>query len=140
MKLSKKAEYALRAITELVTAGGDSPVRIAQISRNEKIPKKFLERILNDLKKGGILKSVRGARGGYILAKEPGDITFADVVRLMDGPLAPLRCVSKYAHVKCSRENICLLKNVMMEVRNAIAGVLETRTFADVAEVKRRSK
>ncbi|MBF0217445.1 MAG: Rrf2 family transcriptional regulator [Candidatus Omnitrophica bacterium] len=140
MKLSKKAEYALRAMTELVTAGGDGPVRIAQISRNEKIPRKFLERILNDLKKGGILKSVRGARGGYILAKEPADITFADVVRLMDGPLAPLRCVSKYAHVKCSREKICLLKNVMMEVRNAVAGVLETRTFADVAEVKRRKK
>ncbi|MBF0494604.1 MAG: Rrf2 family transcriptional regulator [Candidatus Omnitrophica bacterium] len=129
MKLSKKGEYALKAMIELARAYKKGPVRISSIAEKEGIPKKFLERILMDLKKVGILKSSRGAGGGYELAKAPKEISFADVIRVTSGPLAPLRCVSKYAHINCPHEKSCGLKKVMQDVRNAVATVLEREKF-----------
>jgi len=131
MKLSKKGEYALRAVIRLSLNYGGSPLRIGEISEREKIPKKFLEQILLELKKAGLLQSWQGAGGGYNLIKPPGEITFAQVIRIIDGPLAPLGCVSQHAYVSCPEEKSCGLYRVMLDVRNATVRILEGVTFAD---------
>ncbi|MFH1246099.1 MAG: Rrf2 family transcriptional regulator [Candidatus Omnitrophota bacterium] len=138
MRLSKKGEYALKAMIELAlrhnTAQGTEAVQTRAISEKEKIPGKFLEQILLELKKAGLLQSRRGIGGGYNLLEPPDKITLARIIRTIDGPLAPLSCVSKWAHITCPRENDCGLYSVMLEVRNAISNILENITLADVCE------
>jgi Rrf2 family protein len=143
VRLSRKGEYALRAMIVLAESHGQGPLRIAEIADRERIPKKFLEQILLDLKKAGLLQSRRGAGGGYYMVRDPGDITFAEVVRTIDGPLAPLSCVSDHAHVRCPEQESCGLYSVMRDVRNAVADIMERVTLADAcrrASRKRRGK
>jgi Rrf2 family cysteine metabolism transcriptional repressor len=137
MRLSRKGEYALRAMIRLSLNYGKSPLRIRDISEREKIPGKFLEQILLELKKAGLLQSRRGAGGGYSLIKPPKEVTLAQVIRIIDGPLAPLGCVSRWAYISCPEEDTCGLYRVMLDVRNAIAKILEAVTFADAC---RRTK
>ena len=132
MKLSKRGEYALRAMIVLTEYYGQAPVQIQEIADQEAIPKKFLEQILLELSRAGLLEGKRGAKGGYRLIKPPDKITLARVIRIIDGPLAPLSCVSKLAHVPCPKQRKCGLYGVMLDVRNAIADVLEGVTFADI--------
>ncbi|OGF58717.1 MAG: hypothetical protein A2Y62_13075 [Candidatus Fischerbacteria bacterium RBG_13_37_8] len=135
MKLSKSGEYALRALIFLAlryNKNKDAIVKIQEISLGERIPKKFLESILLKLKKAGILKSSRGTGGGYSLNKAPEEITLAQVIRIIDGPLAPLGCASVTAHVYCPEEKNCGLQKVMKDVRNAISGILDHYTLHDV--------
>lgn len=132
MRLSKKGEYALRAMVDLSLNYKKGSVQIHEISEREKIPEKFLEQILLELKKAGLLQSKRGAGGGYSLIKPPAEITLAQVIRIIDGALAPLGCVSKWAHISCPEEKNCGLYSVMLEVRNAIAKILEGVTFDEV--------
>jgi Rrf2 family cysteine metabolism transcriptional repressor len=134
MKLSRKGEYALRAMIVLGLEYGGGPIQIQEIASRERIPKKFLEQILLELKRAGLLESTRGVGGGYRLIKPPEDVTVAKIVRIIDGPLAPLSCVSKLAHVKCPEQRGCGLYQVMKEVRDAIADVLEGVTIADICE------
>jgi len=134
MRISKKGEYALRAMVDLSLNFKKGFVQIHEISEKEKIPKKFLEHILLELKKAGLLQSKRGIGGGYCLIKPPEEITLAQVIRIIDGPLAPLGCVSEWAHISCLEEKNCGLQSVMLEVRNAIVKILEGITFADVCK------
>ncbi len=134
MKVSKKGEYALRAMIVLSLNYNREPLQIKEVSKREAIPVKFLEQILLDLKKAGLLESKRGAKGGYRLIKHPKDITLAKVIRTIDGPLAPVGCVSQLAHVKCPREKHCKLKSTMLDVRNSISEILEGVTFEDICK------
>ncbi len=134
MRISKKGEYALRAMIALSLNYKKDFVQIQKISEKEGIPEKFLEQILLELKKSGLLQSRRGIGGGYSLIKPPHEITLAQVIRIIDGPLAPLSCVSKWAHISCPEEKNCGLRSVMLDVRNAIAKILEGLTFADVCK------
>jgi Rrf2 family transcriptional regulator, cysteine metabolism repressor len=134
MKLTKKGEYALRAMFDLSSNYQKGLVRINEIAEREKIPLKFLEQILLGLKKAGLVQSKRGMGGGYTLNKPPEAITLAQVIRITDGPLAPLGCVSQWAHICCPNENICGLHSVMLGVRNAIVKTLEGVTIADVCK------
>ena len=134
MKLSKKGEYALKAMFDLSSSFQKGSVRIAQIAAREKIPLKFLEQILLALKKAGLLQSRRGVGGGYSLNRSPEEITLAQVIRIIDGPLAPIGCVSKLAHITCPHENVCGLQRVMLDVRNAVVKTLEGVTIADVCK------
>ncbi|PAW79108.1 MAG: hypothetical protein B9S32_03895 [Verrucomicrobia bacterium Tous-C9LFEB] len=147
MRLSKKGEYAIRALTEIgLEALQPDPqlLQISLIAKRTKIPEKFLEQILLTLKNGGILKSKRGVEGGYSLNKNLDEITLGAVIRLLDGPLAPISCVSvtAYRPCTCPDEETCGLRLAMLEVRNAIAGILDAYTLRTViSEVqKRRSK
>lgn len=139
MKLSKKSEYALRALIQIALHDREEVVQLQALAREENIPFKFLEGILRDLKNVGILRSKRGVGGGYALNKSSQQITLGQVIRLMDGPLAPIRCVSKTAYAPCScpDEAACGLRSVMYEVRHAISGILDQTTLADVC---RRTK
>jgi Rrf2 family protein len=138
MRLSKRGEYGLRAMIQLANptdSAGSLPVmQIGQISEQEKIPVKFLEQILLTLKNSGLLQSKRGIVGGYYLAKPPSEIMLGQIVRILDGPLAPIRCVSQMAYEPCGcpDEKSCGLRMVMGDVRNAIAGILDNTSLADV--------
>ncbi len=137
MKLSKSGEYALRAMIYLAyeyERNRNNAIRIHEISAKEKIPKKFLEVLLLKLKKAGLLKSVRGVKGGYALNRSPKEITMGQVIRLIDGPLAPLGCASVTAHIYCEEEQRCGLQRVMKEVRDAIAAILDNYTLRDILE------
>jgi Rrf2 family protein len=118
----------------------DSVVSIQAISRQQNIPKRFLEQILNDLKSAGIVESKRGVAGGYRLRKPPQRITLADIIRHIEGPLAPVSCVSEKFYEKCScpDESRCAIRNVMKEVREAIVKLMEQTTLADLAERARK--
>ena len=134
MKLSKKSEYALRALIEIAGRGPHGIVQIPEISAKENIPKKFLEAILLQLKNSGILRSKRGVGGGYSFSRSPADVTLGEVIRLMDGPLAPISCVSQTAYERCTcpSEEECGLRSVMMEVRQALVDILDKKTIGDI--------
>ncbi len=134
MKLSKKSDYALRAMIYLSMNYQKGSVQIKEISAKEKIPQKFLENILLALRKVGILNSKMGLRGGYELARSPDLITLGDVIRVLDGAIAPVNCVSQMSYKPCSEEVTCVIRGVMMDVRKAITDVLDTITFADMCK------
>lgn len=142
MKLSKKGEYALRALIDLGIAGevGRELVQVTELSDKELIPAKFLEQIMQELKAAGFVIAQRGKFGGYRLARPAAEITIGAVVRFIDGPLAPIGCVSHTAYEKCScpDEEHCGLRMLMLDVRNAIAGILDRYSLADVVEVTLR--
>jgi len=142
MKLSKRGEYALRSLINLGIAVkvGRSLVRVTELAQAEAMPVKFLEQIIQQLREAGYVKSERGKHGGYRLARPAAKITIGQIVRLIDGPLAPIGCVSQTAYVKCScpDEAHCGLRMLMLDVRNAIAAILDRYTLADVVEVTTR--
>jgi Rrf2 family protein len=137
MKLSVRGEYALRAMQVLARdfQEDDSVVRIGEISSRQNIPKRFLEQILNDLKSGGLVESKRGVAGGYRLKRRPEQIKLAEIIRHIEGPLAPVSCVSEQYYEKCScpDETRCAIRSVMKEVRDGIVKVMEATTLADLA-------
>ena len=132
--LSQKARYALRALYALAAKPAGTPIMIAEIAAEARVPRKFLEQILLDLKRRGIVHSRRGKLGGYALAKSPDKISFADIIRTIDGPLALSPCVSVTAYRRCSDctdEATCVTRRVLLAVRDATAGILERRTLAE---------
>lgn len=132
--LSKKSQYAFKALTYLAERYNQGPVLISEISKKKKIPLKFLENILLELKKAAMLDSKKGKGGGYFLRKAPTEIRVAEVVRLINGPIAMLPCVSLYFYERCSNcnEKHCGLHDMMVEVRDATLHILENRTLNDL--------
>jgi Rrf2 family protein len=131
--ISKKAKYALKALKVLTEDFGKGPILISHIADREGIPKKFLEAILLELRNHGVLQSQKGKGGGYMLRVEPERINFAQVVRVIDGPIAPTPCVSLNFYVKCddcADEATCKLRPVMEAVRDANLGVYGQTTLA----------
>ena len=133
--LSKKSKYALRALLALARRPSEAPVLIADLAEQEGIPKKFLELILLELKNNGILQSKKGKGGGYFLGRKPDVISLGEVIRVLDGPLAPLPCVSQTAYhmcEECGDEATCGIRAVMKDVRDATAGILDQESLSDV--------
>jgi Rrf2 family protein len=134
MKLSKRGEYGLRALQDLAAHYGEGPIPNKVLARRNNIPPRFLEQILLMLKRGQIVLSQKGPRGGYYLARSPEQITLAEAVRLLDGPLAPISCVSEIAYEPCGCPDMeaCGLRRVMKEVRDIVAEIMEKTTLADL--------
>jgi Rrf2 family protein len=133
--LSQKAKYGLKALLALAAEFGNGPILISDLAKREGIPKKFLELILRELKNHGILQSKKGYGGGYQLAKEPHAISLGRIIRIIDGPLAPLPCASETAYRRCDEcvdETTCGIRMVMREVRDATARILDGTSLADV--------
>lgn len=133
--LSNKAQYAFRALTYLVDKYDQGPVLISDIAKKKKIPLKFLENILLELKKAGILDSKKGKGGGYYIKEHPSKTSVAAVVRIVNGPISMLPCVSLYFYERCKNcdEKNCGLHDVMELVRDATLNILEKRTLEDLA-------
>lgn len=134
MWVSKKSDYALRALFTLVDHYGGTPIPIRELARRNDVPKRFLEQIMLALKAKGWVDSTAGIRGGYFLAKTPAKITMGEVVRHFDGILAPIDCVSVTGYKRCTQEPVCRFRRVFYDVRNYVARVMDRSTLADVAK------
>jgi Rrf2 family protein len=140
--LSQKARYALHALIVLAEHGGREPMMIADIAEEARVPRKFLEQILLSLKKRGIVQSMRGRAGGYRLGRPAKEISFADVIRETDGPLALSPCVSVTAYHRCPDcvdEATCAIRKVLLAARDATADILESRTLAQALSKRARA-
>ena len=136
--LTQKTKYALRALLSLAERGGEM-LLVSEIAERQRAPKKFLELILLELKKQGLLHSQRGRYGGYALSRPPAEITFGQVIRIMNGPIAPLPCASSSGYRRCADcrdEATCAIRRVMLQVREATAAVLDGTTIADALRGK----
>ncbi|MDR3404927.1 MAG: Rrf2 family transcriptional regulator [Chthoniobacter sp.] len=142
MKLSKRGEYALRALIDFGIAYelGRPLLKIGELVEKERLPVKFLEQILTQLRGAGYIETKRGKAGGYFLAKPPKQISLGQVIRLIDGPLAPISCVSVTAYERCTcpDEAHCGLRMLMLDVRNAIARILDRYVLGDVVDITLR--
>ena len=134
MRLSTKSEYALLALADLAGHGDGGMVRIEDIAKRQRIPRKYLERILLTLKKGGYLKSRRGKGGGYELAKPATRISLAEVVRLMDGPIASVRSASRYFYAHTPIERNMALTKLFREIRDIVARRMEATSLQSLVE------
>jgi len=140
--ISKKTKYGLKAMLYLARRNDRGPVLIADLSRDERIPKKFLEMILLTLKNSGILQSRKGKGGGYYMGKAPREISVGNVIRTLEGPLAPVPCVSETAYARCGEcldERTCGIRSVMKDVRDAISNVLDKTSLADMLDREERA-
>lgn len=136
--LSKKTKYGLKALTYIARKDGDAPVLISEIATEENISKKFLEAILLQLKNNGLLGSKKGKGGGYYLIKTPSEIKVASLIRILEGPIAMLPCVSLNFYEKCDDcidETTCGLHHLMLEVRDNMLAVLDNKTLEDLTNL-----
>jgi Rrf2 family protein len=132
MKLSKKADYALRVLFTLVDRRGQGPVSMTELARANDVPKRFLEHIMLQMKRKKWVASAPGRKGGYVLAQDPARITMGQVVRHFDGILAPIGCVSASHHQACSQSASCRFRRVLLEIRNLTARYMDNATLARV--------
>lgn len=130
MKLSRKSDYALRALLTLVAEYGKGPVPIRELALRNDVPKRFLEHIMLELKERGWVRSVPGRDGGYELGRPPEEITMGQVVRYFDDVLAPIGCVSTMHYEACSQEPVCRFRRVLLEIRNYTARLMDNATLA----------
>ena len=140
--LTNRAKYAIKALLHLARQAGKGPVQAAVIAEAEGIPHKFLEAILIQLRHKGIIRSKVGKGGGHEIAQKPGDIDLLTIVRAIDGPVAPLPCLSHTAYVRCDDcvdEATCAIRKVLLAARDATAQVLESRTIAQAAVAARKA-
>jgi Rrf2 family protein len=140
--LTMKTRYALKALGVLAERGAEQATLIAEISEREAIPRKFLEAILRELRQHGLLLAQRGRGGGYRLRKAPEEITLAEVIRALDGPLAPVPCLSRTAYQRCAEcksERACGVRLVLSDLHDATANVLERTTLADLVRRTREA-
>jgi Rrf2 family protein len=141
--LSQKARYAMHALLVLAEHGSEEPMMIADVAARARVPRKFLEQILLEMKKSGIVRSLRGRAGGYFLGRPANKISFAEIIRVTDGPLALSPCVSVTAYQKCADctdEKTCAIRKVLLAARDATAEVLEKRTLASALASTRRAR
>ena len=138
MKLSSRTRYGMRAILELALEYGNAPLQIKTIAEREDISNKYLEQLIAMLKASGLVRSIRGPRGGYTLAKPPSDIQLKEVFTTLEGPMVPAECLEHPEY--CPRCTDCATRQIWQELQNAIFGVLESVTLADLVERSLRSK
>jgi Rrf2 family cysteine metabolism transcriptional repressor len=134
MKITFKGDYALKIMLDLSLEYGGSLVQVKEIAKRQDIPKKFLEQIVMILKGANYIRTVRGPKGGIALAKEPAKITIGEIIRLIEGPTAPIACVSMAGRGKCDFEKRCAFREVFGEITHLIDDVVDKTTFADMVE------
>lgn len=140
MSVSQKCQYALRATLELAKRRGNGPVPATEIARTQAIPLRFLELILGELKKGGFVASRRGARGGYMLRQPPGALTVGGVMRFVDGPDSPVKCIDLGGEMNCPLRGRCAFGGMWARARDAVADIYDNTTFADLIVEQRAER
>ncbi len=137
MTMSHKCQYALRAVFELAKHQGQGPIKIADIAKDQSIPMRFLEIILNQLKQAGFVDSRRGSRGGYFLARLPATLSVGEIIRFIEGPLSPVQCLATGNDDKCPLYADCAFLPMWERASNALSEVYDTTTFEDLVEQDR---
>lgn len=139
MRLSTKGRYGVRAMFDLAMHSHDGAISLKSVAQREHISEKYLEHLFASLKKAGLIHSVRGAQGGYRLARPPEEITLGDIIRVLEGPVAPTECVSEAVDGEiCERTHECVMHNVWGRIKDEINAVLDSVTLADICEEQRR--
>ena len=138
MKISTRSRYGMRAMLDLAIAYGEGPLQIKSIAKEEDISNKYLEQLISILKSAGLVRSVRGPRGGYILTRPPKDITLFDIFTVLEGPLSYVECVDD-VHV-CNRGDECIMKGVWCKIQTAIREILEKTTLGELANRAKSGK
>ena len=139
MRLSTKGRYGVRAMFDLAMHSGEGAIALKSVAQRENISEKYLEHLFASLKKAGLIRSVRGAQGGYRLAREPEDITIGDIVRVLEGPIAPTECVIEDEGTgKCERSSDCVMRVVWGNVRDKINDILDDINLATLVEEQRK--
>lgn len=133
MKISTKGRYALRMMLDLAVNNNGTYISLKEISRRQEISDKYSEQIINQLSKAGLVNSVRGAKGGYMLAKKPFEYTVGEILRVMEGTLTPVTCLEEINN-KCQREKICVTIEVFQKIKDAIDNVVDNITLEDLAQ------
>lgn len=132
LKLSTKGEYGLRAMFELAKYYGDGPIPLKIVAQKQELSEPYLEQLLGLLRKGGLIDSVRGAQGGYILAKSPNEIQIGEIIRILEGPILPVDCVNDEKNINCSRFYECAARHVWEKVKVSIIDVLDSMTLGNI--------
>lgn len=133
MKLSTRGRYGLRAMIDMAQSTDQNPIATHSIAERQGISERYLEQLMVPLKRAGLVKSIRGSQGGYLLGKSPEDITAGDIIRVLEGPIAPVECVSEINPETCDRSDYCITRTLWAEIRNSVAKVLDSYTLADLA-------
>ncbi|HBG23118.1 MAG TPA: Rrf2 family transcriptional regulator [Peptococcaceae bacterium] len=139
MRLSTRGRYGLRAMLDIAIDQSDEPVTLASISERQGVSIGYLEQLMVPLKKEGLIRSVRGAQGGYLLSRVPENITVGDIIRTLEGPIAPVACVSEDYPEECDRAEGCVTRLVWAKVRDSIVDVLDSLTLYDMVEEARKN-
>ena len=137
MSVSQKCQYALRAVFELAKRHGEGPTSIREIARAQAIPTKFLELILRELRMGGFVESRRGVHGGYFLPVLPRTVSAGEIIRFIDGPIAPVRCVGDRRGADCPLHGECAFMDMWTQARDAVADVYDSTTFQNLLDAHR---
>ena len=141
--LAQKTRYALRSLLYLAEKADGSPVRLATIADTQQVPPKYLELIMLDLKKGGLVRSARGPRGGYVLARDPEQISFGEIVRVIEGPIALVPCASVNFYARCGDchdEATCAIRRIFGAVRDQTSTLLDSISLKDAATWEQRAE
>ncbi len=133
LKLSTRGRYGLRAMIDMAQSEDKGPIATHTIAERQGISERYLEQLMVPLKRAGLVKSIRGSQGGYILGKNPDDITAGDIIRVLEGPIAPVECVSEQNPESCERSDFCITRVLWTKVRDSIAEVLDSYSLADLA-------
>ena len=138
MQISQKCQYGLRAVFELAKHPGAGPVKVSEIAEAQAIPLRFLEVILNQLKRGGFVESWRGAAGGYTLGRSPADLSLGEVIRFIEGPMRPVTCLTGHTEEKCRLYGSCVFLEIWEEAQKAMSEVFDRVTFKELIEREAR--
>lgn len=138
MKLSTKGRYGLRALLDMAIYQNGGPVTLNEIAERQGISEGYLEQLMMPLKRAGVVRSVRGAQGGYLLSKEPKDITVGEIIRVLEGPIAPVACVNEDFPEACERSGSCVTRIVWEKVRDSISEVLDSYTLQGLVEESKK--
>ncbi len=140
MRLSTRGHYGLKAMFDLALHYGAGPVSLKSVAERQNISGYYLEQLMAALRKGGLVKSVRGAQGGYVLARPPDEINVGDVIRILEGPIAPVECVSELKVAECDQADRCITRTVWEKVRDGIARVMDSISLADMCREEERCR
>lgn len=140
MKLSTKGQYGVRAMFDLAQHYGQGPISLKSVAERQDISEHYLEQLIAVLRKAGLVNSVRGALGGYVLAKDPESITVGDIIRVLEGPVAPVDCVNDDLPDRCARAAQCITKEIWAKVRDSIEQVIDSITLADMCQEAEKAR
>lgn len=132
MKLSSKGRYGLRAMLDMALSEEAGPIASHTIAQRQEISERYLEQLLIPLKQAGLVKSIRGSQGGYVLGRDPQDISVGDIIRVLEGPLAPVDCVSELNPDDCKRADSCVTRMIWTQIRDSISDILDSYSLADL--------
>ncbi|MHB1653409.1 MAG: RrF2 family transcriptional regulator [Desulfitobacteriaceae bacterium] len=132
MKLSTRGRYGVKAMFDLAMHTGEGPISLKSIAERQDISEHYLEQLFAGLRKSGLVKSVRGAQGGYILSREPSKVKIGDIIRVLEGPIAPVDCVAEEDPACCIKADYCVTRTIWEKVRDSISGVLDSITLEDM--------